>query len=261
MILLANNFEKIPRFLFKRSLVLYVVIGLIFYFSIDRQYLQYERLNYLKDRDGYLERFANGEVPFNEEKLRHAKNYFKESIKILPFRSLAYADLGFCYFYLNEIPKSLDAYRKAIAGDPNWYSFYFDLGLICLKAGASHTAVDFFEESLKLLPQNQAAFKQMAEVYAQSGQNGLAEELLACSREAQRDQRNDKRRCPLQGFHHLPLRLGSTPTEWSHLLAERHKSCPNTKGASNVWSLIRTQELHILSESSKAYLQIPCLRV
>lgn len=60
--------------------------------------------------------------------------YFDRKVAVEPDNASAYAGLGLCYFNLGEYSKSIQAYKKAVALDPNRSVFQEQLAVVISKA-------------------------------------------------------------------------------------------------------------------------------
>ncbi len=185
------NFQHIRKSMFGmlgRSWILYLGFGFIMLTFVDHDYLMSERLNYLQDQERYLERFSSGQAPYQGKKLLQAVKYYREVIRYLGYKSLAYGNLAFCYFHLHNFPEVIKNYKKAIELDGRWYSFYYDLGVLCLAQGDFKNAASFLENGLSLILVNQKFFQQLAENAFLNGDKVLTGEFLGLAEQAQKDE-------------------------------------------------------------------------
>ncbi|MBI4308901.1 MAG: tetratricopeptide repeat protein [Candidatus Omnitrophica bacterium] len=115
-------------------------------------------LNESRPSGNYVYEFSCGLRPFDEGEFRRAAGYYKTLISSGPPVPLFHANLAFCQFYLRDVSKAVETYRKAIALDPDIYSFYFDLGYITMLQGNYTMAAQLFQQSRTLLPQDRQEF-------------------------------------------------------------------------------------------------------
>lgn len=151
------------RFIVQRCFVLYLCAGVILFLTIDSSVAQLNRLNHLKQFEHSVKSFEQGLTPFDVEEFRWTARYYKELLKFFSPNDLIYGNLGFCYFYLKDYTKAMEAYLAAIDLEQYFYVYYFDVGLIFLQSGDIKNALAFFDTALKLLPKTTAYYETLAE--------------------------------------------------------------------------------------------------
>lgn len=88
---------------------------------------------------------AQEEVDAN--KVREYVRYYNQVVDFIPKQAGAYGILGFCYYYLGEYEKAFYAYQKAIALNPAFFWFHYNLGLIYFNTGQYAEAVKAFQKA------------------------------------------------------------------------------------------------------------------
>lgn len=81
----------------------------------------------------------------NPDLLRHARELFEEATVIDPTFDGAYLQLGNVEFADGEFPKAIEAYRKAIAANPEGSEAHYRLGLAYKRAGQEEQAEKEFD--------------------------------------------------------------------------------------------------------------------
>ena len=154
----------------RRSLILYVASLVLLCVFVDRNAAAINYLNYLKGCEEYLQRFNNDHIRFNQQKFVEGVLYYKKLAEYVPaFKAIAYANLGFCYCYLNEYAKAREAYRKAVEAAPGLYTARLDIGLICIISRDFKVALDFLSSSDALIPETERYYQQLAKTFQDEG--------------------------------------------------------------------------------------------
>lgn len=153
----------VGRFVVQRCWVLYLIAGVILFFFVDSSVARLNRLNHLKQVEHQIKSFEQGLAPLNTEELRWAVRYYRELLRFFPPSDLIYGNLGFCYYYLKDYAKALEAYQKAVSLEPHVYFYYWDMGVISFQVGDMKTALSFFETSLKLMPATVVYYERLTE--------------------------------------------------------------------------------------------------
>ncbi len=163
-------------FIFGRTWLLYALMAGALFLLLDREQLADDVLNASRPSGDYIHAFSYGLRDYNEGELRRAMAYYETLIPGYPWPPLIYANLGFCHFYLHDIPKAVEAYRKAIDKDAYIYTFYFDLGSIVLFQGDYAAAARFFEKSRGVFPANRSEFLNVLDISPKHYQQPLLQE-------------------------------------------------------------------------------------
>ncbi len=158
-----QNPSAIVRRAPQRSLFLYVVLGILLFRLINPQVATVNRLNRIKVQiEEDLDRFALGEAPLKRDSFKWGVRYYKKVLSLLLKAalisgdslktSLAYGNLGYCYYYLSDEQSALEAYQKAVNLAPAFYSYSWDLGTVYFQKGDLKNALDLHRRSLEAMP-------------------------------------------------------------------------------------------------------------
>ena len=91
--------------------------------------------------------------------------YFKTAVKILPKAASAHGMLGYCFYYQGDKDKALRYYRKAVALEPDFFWFYYDLGVMYLDRGMCRQAALVLEKAVAASPENTLRFMHASKIY------------------------------------------------------------------------------------------------
>ena len=137
---------------FRRSLFLYLVVGIILILSVNPQTAYMNRLNQLKGIEFDLYGFSNGEGDTDRERLLLGIRYYKELLKINNANAGVYGDLGFCYFYLGDYQTAIRLYKKAISLEPKLYTYHWDLAMIYFYLKEYSNVVPYLQNCITQIP-------------------------------------------------------------------------------------------------------------
>ena len=142
--------------IFARSWFLYalMIAALVVLFNKDQ--VADDVLNASRPSGDYIHAYSFGLRPPDELELQRATAYYKTLLLGEPWTPMVYANLGFCYFYQQDVPRAIAMYKKAIQMVPSVYAFYFDLGFIYMFEGDHAKAAELFRQSRALLPADRA---------------------------------------------------------------------------------------------------------
>ncbi len=149
----------------------------LLFFGINYEFLRIARLNYLYDPDNILGKFAQNQISLTPDQFKERLMESRETVRYLPYKALAYGNLGFCYFYAKDVPRAIHAYRRAIAEEPNWYHLYFDLALIYYDRRDYIQAAKFLEQSLSIIPKTRGLFREVT-LFLNQNQNPFFIEMV-----------------------------------------------------------------------------------
>jgi len=99
---------------------------------------------YLKDIQ------KGGEV--NRDRLARYIFYYQKVNEHMPHRADVLGLLGFCYFHLGDPIAAMDYYKRAIALNPDFFWYYYNLGVIQLKGKQFEQALRTFKKATAINP-------------------------------------------------------------------------------------------------------------
>jgi tetratricopeptide (TPR) repeat protein len=162
-----------------------LLAGLLF-FLVDPSKAYLNRINFWNVETD-LERFSNDEAVFDRTPLQIGLRYYKELLVMMPSSAPAWGNLGFCYYYLENFPKAMEVYQKALEQEP-LYTLYLDVGMMFFQSQEFPKAVDFFQLSLKNLPQTVAHYVQLQQKLIAGGKMESAALTFSLIQEAREDE-------------------------------------------------------------------------
>ena len=192
---MKNWIQTVPKTIthfniIRRSLILYIIAGIMVVTLVDKKSAYFNHLNYLQDCERYFEKFINDEVEFNERKFKDGILYSKKLALFFPsFKALAYGNLGFCYFYLHDYRKAIEFYRIAIRTEPNLYTFYYDMGMICFMRQDFKNAIELFGQSFSYLPHADTYYSRLVKMLENHGNPDVAAQVREMASRLSRDQK------------------------------------------------------------------------
>ena len=144
--------KRIIMAMVSRVGLVYVVVFFILCGVFNQSQVSDDVLNTARPSADYLHFFAYGTKPFDQNEFKRAKAYYLTLIGGNFSTAAMHASLGFCNFYLNDIPGSLKQYKIALSMDARMYAFYYDVGVIKQQQGDYQVAQDMFRKAIYLLP-------------------------------------------------------------------------------------------------------------
>ncbi len=107
------------------------------------------------------EYFEEGAALISKGKYDQAIKKYKKGLRIEPRSAVGYNYLGMAYGYKYEQLRSLDwrekeieAFKKAIELDPNFFRPYFNLGITYHNMGKPKEAANYFKKCLEIYPEH-----------------------------------------------------------------------------------------------------------
>jgi tetratricopeptide (TPR) repeat protein len=115
----------------------------------------------LRDKKSASEYFEEGVSLVQKGKYDEAIKKYKKGLRRESRSAVGYNYLGMAYGYKYEQLRSLDwkekeieAFKKAIELDPNFFRPYFNLGITYYNMGKTKEAAKFFKKCLELYPEH-----------------------------------------------------------------------------------------------------------
>ncbi|MBI4308898.1 MAG: tetratricopeptide repeat protein [Candidatus Omnitrophica bacterium] len=177
---------KFFTFLFSRTIILFVAAFLLSHWLVDTERMKVKTINRVVPASmREMIEFSLSPKGKNPAVLKKYLLYFKTVAKILPRSAVAQAMVGYCHYYLGDVPKAQEFFNKAIKITPNFFWFHYDLGVIYFRQGLYPQAAQALEKAIACPPQETMVYLNMSKIYkgldseaAQLGYNtekGLAE--------------------------------------------------------------------------------------
>ncbi|VAX35579.1 hypothetical protein MNBD_UNCLBAC01-669 [hydrothermal vent metagenome] len=135
-------------------LFIWEIQGLIKDYEIKKKKRQISILNHIMPRSfEYLVETVQQKKEFDPRKLKTFLYYYQKVIEYMPNRADAIGLTGFCFYHLGETEKAMASYKKAIVSYPQFFWYYYNLGMIHLEQKQYAQAVEFFKKGLSLNPE------------------------------------------------------------------------------------------------------------
>jgi len=93
--------------------------------------------------------------------------YYERVVEAFPQISDAHGMLGICYYYENQPEKSILSFQKAIALNPNYFWYYYNLGAVHFNAQQWGLAAQAFHKATLSDPQKTMVTIQVSKIYQQ----------------------------------------------------------------------------------------------
>lgn len=139
--------------MFNRSIVIYLLVGVVLFLAIDHQEAAIKVLNHYRNSARYVNQFAvRPNVEYRPKDFYRAGEYHSRLIKLLPNETLSYGALGYVYHKLGQTQRSISAYEKAVQYNPDLFGYQFNLGLLYYQEGRFDEALKVLKKALKTSP-------------------------------------------------------------------------------------------------------------
>ncbi len=102
---------------------------------------------------------------------------YQEAIKLDPWLSIAYTNLGNIAFRRHHVEEAEEQYRRALEVDKNQPEAQYNLGYLMLERGLPEISVEYFIGAIEADPQFSDAYFNLAMAYEQSGHPDKARPL------------------------------------------------------------------------------------
>jgi tetratricopeptide (TPR) repeat protein len=125
------------------------------------------KLDHLRDHLAFTDLFKleNADYAIERGQLEKYVQYFRAVVKNEPTRADAYAMLGYCYFYLNDKPRAITAYQKAIELKPKIFWFHYNLATVAMLQGHYEQALEEFQNALGTNPAENLDFLRNSKIF------------------------------------------------------------------------------------------------
>jgi tetratricopeptide (TPR) repeat protein len=84
-------------------------------------------------------------------------------------------DAGMVEFSMAEFENAIEAYRKAVELDPNYFDAWHALGMAYLRAGKIQDAIAAGKRSIEINPNDMLAHTSLSMYYMKAGDKAMAE--------------------------------------------------------------------------------------
>ena len=98
------------------------------------------------------------DVNFHQDALVKYQNYYRKIAEYMPYRAEAYGLLGFCSYYLGDKEKAIKSYIKAIELNPDFFWYYYNLGIIYWKSHQWQLSRQYLQKAIQVKPQETLKF-------------------------------------------------------------------------------------------------------
>ena len=129
-----------------------------------------------KDSDYACEAADKAFYFIDKREYEKALTYLEIAIKtdISSLKAWAYLQIGFCYLYLKNHTKALEAYKQAIHIDPDDARAHNNLGVVYIQLGFYKDAIEAFKQAIRIDPNNANAHGGLGHVYFLIGDRNSA---------------------------------------------------------------------------------------
>jgi tetratricopeptide (TPR) repeat protein len=108
--------------------------------------------------------FMKGLEAYSQKEYRTAISEFNESLKTNPSNPVAYTNMGYIYYDMNQLDKAYEYFNKAIQLSPKYANAYYGLGLVFKKRGDMQSAKKYFKKYLEIEPSGTFSNKAQSEM-------------------------------------------------------------------------------------------------
>lgn len=91
--------------------------------------------------------------------------YFQKIAKTSPDRADAHAVAGYCLYYLNQRPQAVNELKRAAKLHPQFFWFYYNLGMAYYEMGDFTQAIGAFENALEVRPETALLYISSSKIY------------------------------------------------------------------------------------------------
>ena len=188
-----NNIRLFLKNIFKIIITVFLFCFLLYTVNTYYHKGQITRINYFMPLSyGYFSKLARGQADNIETKLPPYKFYYQLLIKRWPQMAEPYGLLGFCEYYLGNIPEAIDAYEKAKTLNPYFFWFHYNLGIIYFQDGQYDKAIESFSQAQASDPKRAVMFINTSErlyfpilrSYIKNPQKEISEQLQKAYRDS-----------------------------------------------------------------------------
>lgn len=163
-------FLEAVRVFFRRTGAVYVLLALVFFTCMDASGIHWKAVASAISRLSpesfdYLVNVVEAGKPFDREELDHYLHYFEAADWHMRERPDVNSLLGFCHYYLGNTDKAMRYYEKAIEYYPDYFTFYFNLGVIYYQQKDYAKAAELFERANRTILKENLTFVSEARLF------------------------------------------------------------------------------------------------
>lgn len=149
--------------------LLIAIISATLAVSLFCDYREQQKVNLDRMRDeldfSELFKLETGDSVMPPSQLEKYLHYFQGVTKSDPTRADAQAMIGYCYFYLGDKTKAIDAYQKAVTLSPKVFWFHYNLATIALLDAKYELALEEFQNALATNPIENIVFLRKSPIF------------------------------------------------------------------------------------------------
>ena len=105
---------------------------------------------------------------------KDALTFYERTLRYTPTSGRSYNNLANEYLQRNDLEKSAELYRQAIAADPRFMMAYYNLGIVSYKLGKMEDAIWYCERAMELDPAYPHIYNQLGLIYWATGKKDEA---------------------------------------------------------------------------------------
>lgn len=91
--------------------------------------------------------------------------YFQKIARTSPDRADAHAVAGYCLYYLNQRPRAVNELKRAAKLHPQFFWFYYNLGMAYYEMGDFSEAIAAFENAIEVRPETALLYISTSPIY------------------------------------------------------------------------------------------------
>lgn len=144
---------------------MYLLVLMIFFvfFREEPVVAKLSSIAYKKRLEAEIVHKINENQDFTAYELRWCIQYYQELIDTLGPFDHAYANQGFCYYYLGDLDRAIAMYEKAIEINPDQYAYYWDQGMIYAQKKEFERAALFLQKAMETVPATARIYASLAQ--------------------------------------------------------------------------------------------------
>ncbi len=141
-----------------------------------------------KNNMDYLERLAKSEDVYDERKVKGGIKALTQLAHVKPYRTIAWEDLGFCYYASHDWDKALEYYARSIKEEPFFYAAHYDAALVYLQRKEYGAAMEQLKASVMKLQKFRSFVQNLVDNAAKNGTGDFVSSGTSLVEEMNRDE-------------------------------------------------------------------------